>query len=336
MENIPEAATWRDLLAKLIEDLRERERIATAARVQPITLVRWTKGISQPHTENMRLLLKSLPSDVYPSFMHLIADDFPDLAQARMLDKQVQAVLPPEFYERVLRAHAELPRSIHSHVLSDLVLQQAIQHLDPDKCGMLISITNFVRPLNGLKVRSMREISGIGTPPWEYDRMQKTLLLGAESLAGYAVTQLHRAIVPNRTDFTFFPVHWTEYEQSAVAVPIMRRGKVAGSLLAASATPDYFLRDSSLSSILEKYAHLASLIFEEEEFFDPSEIALGYMPPYELQAPYFRDFNRLILQRLRLAQVRNGHYTLEDARRQVWREIEEELLQVFLHTMSSK
>jgi len=160
------------------------------------------------------------------------------------------------------------------------------------------------------------------------------MFLGVESLAGYAITRLGCTIVSNRAASTFFPIHWTEYEQSAVAVPIMRQGKVAGSLLAASAVPDYFLQDDLPSRVLERYANLIALMFGEEEFYDPNEIALCCMPSYELQTPYFRDFSRLVSQQFRLAQVRGSYYTLEEARRQVWREIEEELIQVFLQTMS--
>ena len=131
---------------------------------------------------------------------------------------------------------------------------------------------------------------------------------------------------------TFFPVHWAEHEQSTVAIPILQHGKVAGGLIAASAVPNYFMVGYPSVSLLEDYARLAGFLFEKEEFFEPGEIALGFMSDYELQVPYFRNFSRLVSQQFRLEQVRGGHFTLEQAQSQVWREIEEALLQVYLQT----
>lgn len=38
------------------------------------------------------------------------------------------------------------------------------------------------------KVRSLRESMGVGTPPWPGDLEHQAMFLGAESLAGYVVT----------------------------------------------------------------------------------------------------------------------------------------------------
>jgi len=43
-----EAVTWRELLGRSIENLQERQRIANAMGVIPITLMRWANGESTP------------------------------------------------------------------------------------------------------------------------------------------------------------------------------------------------------------------------------------------------------------------------------------------------
>jgi hypothetical protein len=334
MNNWDSASCWQDLLEKLIEDPQEKVRIAIQAEVRTVTLERWAKRISRPHEKNMQKLLAALPSTAYTSFAHLVAMDFPGLVQANLRLKRVYEDLPSEFHARILHASAQLPSPMRGQILLDLISQQALEHLDPNRLGMLITLLRFVRPLEEGKVRSLREVGGIGTAPWKYDPGQRTLLLGAESLAGHAVRVFHRVVVPNRTTPTFFPVHWTEHEQSVVAVPITLEEKVAGCLLAASNVPDYFVEGQPPVLIFERYALLASLIFEKRDFLSPQEISLGYMPSEELQIPYFREFNRLVSQQFRLALVRGSYYTLEEARQQVWREIEEALLQAFLQDES--
>jgi hypothetical protein len=328
MESQRETSPWQDLLRQLIEDGRERQRLATAMRVRPITLQRWASGISKPRPENMRTLLKFLSPETYPVFLSLLSEDFPHLLQDEAVFEQIHPELPSEFYARVLSAYALTPQPMYRQTQQDLVLQQALEQLDPARLGMSISLVCCVPPRVGRKVRSLREIGGLGTPPWKHDLEQKTIFLGAESLVGIAITRGHRVLVNSREEHTFAPVHWTEYEQSAVAFPICRYGRVAGGLLAASAVPHYFTEVHL--SLLERYSHLASLIFEPEEFFDLADLDLQLLPEYELQVPYFLDFNRRVSQKFTEALAQGSHISLQEARLLVWQEIEEELLQVFL------
>lgn len=332
MNNHSPASTWQDLLAELIEDTAERERLASVLSVQPITLIRWAEKTSHPRERNMQNLVQAIPPVLFQDFLRLALIEYPHLPQVEGPSQPVAGGLPSAFYAQILHAYSQLPPLLSHQTLQDLIFQQAIAHLDPERRGMSISIVTCVRPLEGQVVRSLREIGGIGTPPWKRDLEQKTILLGAESLAGYALMHLRRTIASNRTEQTRVPVHWTIYEQSAIAIPISLHGRVCGCLLAASVVPDYFQEEQALVLALENYAQLSALLFEEEDFYDPQAIQLHFMPPYEAQLPYFQQVNHRLLQQFRLAQVRGEPCTLERARHQVWREIEEELIQVFLQT----
>src|SRR5205085_8873280 len=96
--------------------------------------------------------------------------------------------IPSEFYGRVFSARSATNETLHFWSISNLILQQALGQLDPDRLGMAITVVRCMPPSNGNKVRSLRESVGQGTPPWNGDLEQQAMFLGAESLAGYAVT----------------------------------------------------------------------------------------------------------------------------------------------------
>ena len=334
MEKHPQASSWQELLAGLIVDVRERERLAAAIQVQPITLIRWAERDSRPRLQNIRRLLAAMPPALFQNFFSLASIDFPSLTPPEADQRRQFGMLRPEFYAQILQAFTKLPPLLSRQSIQDLFLQQAIGHLDPQRHGMSISLATCVRPLEGQVVRSLREIGGIGTSPWNRDLEQRTLLLGAESLAGYALTQFRRVIVANRAATTRVPVHWTIHEQSAIAIPIARYARVSGCLLAASVMPNYFQDEPEAVMLLEQYANLGTLLFEESDFYPIQSIQLRLMPSYEAQLPCFQQVGTRILQQFRLAQVRGESCTLEQARHQVWREIEEELIQTGLNIES--
>jgi hypothetical protein len=335
MEKHSLASTWQDLLAELIDDTQEKTRLATALSVEPITLTRWAKRTARPRERNMHNLLNALPPSHSQAFLRLAVVEFPTLHLTALSEHPAFEALPSEFYAQILQAYTSLPLLLGQQTIYDLFCQQAIAHLDPERRGMAITLATCVRPLEGQVVRSLREVGGIGTPPWKRDLEQKTILLGAESLAGYALTNFRRVIVPNRADPTRVPVHWTEHEQSAIAIPIARHARLCGCLLASSVVPNYFHEGQASVHLLEHYANLATLLFEAKDFYGLSAIQLNLMPAYETQLPYFQQVNSRIQQQFCLAPVRGEPCSLEQARHQVWREIEEELILAFLQKTST-
>lgn len=330
MDNVQEPSTWQEFLERMIENPQEKQRIAAVVRVRPITLQRWAEGVSRPRDENISMLLKILPPGSYPLFMRLLIVDFPHLVREELPAERFSVEIQPEFYARSLNALAFTPQPICRQAVQDLVLQQTLEHLDPERRGLSVSIVTCVPPRQERKVRSLREIDGLGTFPWPPNLAEKTMFLGSEALVGYAVSQVCQCVVNTRDEVTVFPVRWMENERSAAAFPIMRHGKVAGALVVVSALEHFFTRTHI--AVLESYSHLASLMFEAEEFFDVQEIALKMMPAYELQAPYFTGYNRRISQQFADANNRGVPITLRTARQLVWQDLEEVLLQIFLDT----
>ena len=330
MEKRPEPSTWQEYLGRMIEETQMKEHLAEATHVRTITLQRWATGISKPRDDNMRTLLKILPIEHYVPFLRLISIDFPDLSVEGPELEQVRHDLPAEFYARVLSALALTPLPMARQTVQDLLFRQALEQLDPDRRGLSISLVCCVPPRAGNKVRSLREVGGLGTPPWPPDLAQKTMFLGAESLVGHIISRSRYGVINSRDELTFFPANWTEKEQSVAAFCIARYTRVAGALLVSSAREHFFT--PSRVALLEHYSHLAALIFEPWEFYDLSALDLKMMPSETIQAPYFHDFNQRVSRQFADAIAEHRQITLQEARQLIWQDLEEELLQAFLQT----
>lgn len=318
-------ATWRELLRSSIENPQERQRIASDLGVNPMTLMRWANGESAPRPENLRRLLSALPQH-RDHLIELIGQEFEDFA-AMVRDEGRQGewtVIPSEFYERVLHTRASTPQSLLFPLLWDLILQQALEQLDPRRQGMAIMVATCSPPSTDQKVRSLRERTGRGTLPWRRDLEQQAIFLGAESLAGYVIGSLHFEVNQNLGDeHSRTPGYRGPWEESAAAVPIMSMGKVAGSLLVSSTQCDYFL--PTRCKLIESYAELIALAYAPEDFYEPQQINLGVMPTYEVQQPYLSEFRKRVLAVMQQHPMRTF-----EAEQIVWQQIEAELLQSLL------
>src|SRR6266568_2935105 len=325
-----EPATWQEFLGQLIANPRERASLATALHIRQITLQRWVEGVSRPRDENIRLLIKHLPRETYPLFMRLLIADFPELVLGELPGESFSEELPAEFYALALSNMAHTSISIYRQSMQDLILQQVLQHLDPDQHGLSVTLVVFVPPRSERKVRTLREVSGLATPPWPRDLVERPMLLGIESLVGYAIAHGRSCVINSRDEVTFFPVQWTEHEQSSAAFPILIHTRIVGGLIVSS-TQGFFFTLPRLS-VIEDYAHLAACIFEPEESFDLNEIELRIMPPYARQQPYFAGYNQRVSRKLIEANAMGQQITLQQARRLVWQELEDVLLQADLQT----
>lgn len=316
---------WRELLGQAIRSSQEKHRLAHEMGVKPITLKRWVTGESRPREENIRRLARALPPDLSGPFLSLIGAEFPAFSPENGIQSHVVPEIHAELYAQAMQIYAQTPLSLAYNALYELIFPHALEHLDPERKGMSLVLVGCVPPMGGQKVRCLRQLRGIGTPPWERDLSRKTIFLGSESVAGSAVMNYRGASVGSRDSTTFTPANWTDYEQSAIASPILRQARVAGALLASSALPHYF--DEIHQGLLDLYAHLAVLLFGPEEFYDSTDIVLGVMPPLAQQLPYFENFEQRVSLKFEEARLRRTTITIQQARQRVWQDIAEELLQ---------
>ena len=321
MHNEHEERTWRELLGSIIQDKAEKKRIASAVEVTEVTLVRWVKGGTRPQEENLRALLRAIPSRHVQELTWLAAKEFPGL-QDMVAQSSIVQQIPAEFYAQMLRNYANTANSLSTN-LQGVILEQALKHLDPDGLGLSVSVMACLPPAQpGGKVRSLREIGSKGSGPWKGDLGQKTMFLGADSLAGAAVMNCRLVFVQSRAEqFMLFPAIWAENEESAAAFPIMRRTRIFGCLLVSSALPKYFT--VAHLNLIEQYANLLALAFESDAFYALEDIELRVLPPYTLQMALFRNFSQRVSQ-----MMFDQKLSYPVALLRVWQEIEQEMLEM--------
>ncbi len=320
--------SWRELLGTLIEDTSERHRIATTLRVSPITLQRWVRGESDPRVQNLRRLLLALPQQ-REYLSPLIAQEFPEFStklREEALPQDVN-VIPSEFYTRVLHTGATIPKGLRFWSLCDLILQQILEHLDPNRQGMAVILICCMPPSPEQQIRSLREVMGHGTPPWDHHLTQQAILQGAESLAGYAVTTSRFVMEQNLKESTSqITAYRGTRENSAAAAPLLRHDEIAGCLLVVSTQTHYF--DNTRCELIQNYADLLGVAFDATDFYKSHHIRLGIMPTIEVQRLALSGFQHRLLEAITQAARNRQPINLAQAEQIVWQQFEEDLLQM--------
>lgn len=314
--------TWRILLGKLIVDPRERQRVASMLGINPITLIRWTTGKSNPRSDSLRQLLRVFP-EYRQQFIELIQVEIPDFFNEERVTEEPASEIPSAFYSSVLRAYTNSLPNLRPSIRI-IILQQLLTHLDPSYQGLAVSLCLCVPPEAGQSVRSLREVLGRANPPWHSHLENRTQFLGIESLPGSAVSDGRPIVVPNQSaKGVLFPTHVVEWEESAIAYPIFSANRIAGCLYLSSTLKNFFTE--ARQELVRGYIDLLVLTFEPHEFYTPAELELGMMPPYKLQQPYLKQFQLHVSQYMKDMQAIHL-VTRHDAEQTVLRQIETELL----------
>lgn len=330
-----EQHSWRDLLRIIINDTHEKQRIASELGLNPITLVRWTTQETDPRPQNLRRLLDAIPQH-RDQMLELIRDEdgFEEFSNAGMDDSSKD--IPAFFCTSVFTARAATNDSMRYRTTCNMVLQQALGQLDPDRTGMSITVVRCMPPRDEhTKIRSLRESLGQGTPPWQADLEQQAMFLGAESLAGYVVASSRPFVTQNvDNDQTYVPLARGKYERSSAIYPILYAGRIGGCLIVSSAQYNYFLSQARLN-LIKNYADLIAIAFEPEEFYNPEDFELWIMPDQEIQKQHFANFRqRVATVMLEAAKNKRAINTIE-AEKIVWRQLEDELIEVMLNEFAN-
>ncbi len=331
-----ERLTWRQMLGQFIANPDEKQRIAHELDVNPITLTRWVnahekpadasaseakKSAPRPHL--LRQLVNSIPQ-YREEFVAAIQKEFPDFKVDVPLSVQLmeeKKEIPSHFYKIALQAAAQVSGSLRFLTISDHILLQMMQQLDPDRLGLSILLVQCVRPAPHEKVKSVRERVSLGTPPWATGRDERTYFLGAESLAGYAIMQGAYQKIDDLQHYTgLLPVHAAHYERSVLACPIRRESGIAGCLLVSSTQASYF--SPARIELVQDYSNLAMLMFEETDFYPLNVIDLRLMPDAITQGPFLFRFNEWVEKLMREGEITNRL----DAEWEILRRIEQRLI----------
>jgi GAF domain-containing protein len=232
------------------------------------------------------------------------------------------------FSLKMLRLQRDTPDRFWQ--LSGAILREALKQVEthPAQTGVEITIAKCMPPRDG-KVRSLRLLAGMGTPPWRGDLHTKDYFLGTESLAGHVITMRHGEMIPDTGEKGVqAPVQVVQHERSVAAFPIMRENCIAGVLLVSSTQTNYFMEERMM--LIEIFADLIRLAFYDSEFHPITNIDLGLMPPLAFQRTHFANFRQRVESMYRRAS-RDESASMRELIRveeQVREQLEEELLAI--------
>lgn len=316
--NMLESQTWRELLAEMVKNPQEKQRIAAAMGINPLTIVRWTRNESTPHGRHLKRLL-----EVLPELQAIIAEEFDTLSSPATAGPP--SVIPITLYNHVLGLYATVPDHKRFWSICAAVLQEAVKQLAQHGVGLDISVVRCLAPYQGNLVRCLREYIGLGTSPWTEQVVERVRLFGAESLAGYVVETGHPAVITNLNEEQRLPHQLPEQARSAAAFPILHASRVAGCLLAVSTEPGAFGFHVPLD-FLETYTTLLALAFDPADFYELQSIKLGIMPSTQVQSSYLATLQQRINSLLKTAAADQHPINYHQAEQRAWRQIVEELL----------
>ena len=309
---------WTEILQTIIKEPEERQRLALLLGVHADTLEHWASGTMTPPQSQLARLVRIVRPQVREELLNALAVVYPDIQRSLKGSDRI----PSSFFADLLSARTTTTEALTFWRLSDMILKQALDQLDPHGLGLVISVVQCMPPVNG-EIRSLRESAGKGTLPWSANLENMALFLGMESLAGYCVEVRRPVSVDDLSKEKLVPAYQTEYEVSSAAHPILLGGLIAGCLLASSTQLSYFTQQRL--TLLAAFSDAIALALPQDAFYPPELLALRPLPNPEQQRPILDTFRQRVSRELLVAPYRrqddNG-----DVERKVWQEIEQELL----------
>ncbi|GHO82340.1 hypothetical protein KSZ_03460 [Dictyobacter formicarum] len=291
------------------------------------TVQRWRNGENTADPSHVHRLLTALPEQERHQLRLLMQED-PTLQvpEAPLSVEQASDHIPLHIYEEVLHLARHAPNQFW--LLGGTIVFHALTQLGAaEQEGLEIVIAGCMPPGDNGKIRSLRALGVRGTAPRRTDFHTKEMLLGVESLAGYAAMRQQSILVPDTRDpGTALPLYSQEHERSCAAVPLMWGGKLAGALLVTSNLLDFFTEEKL--RLLERYADLVCLAFSQQDFVDSSYLDLATLPGWHIQQTYFNTFRQRVSEEYKRSVQHGSHQELANVEVKVRQKIEEELLQL--------
>lgn len=334
---LPEPDTWRELLALLINDPKERYRVSQETEIGEATLKRWANCETDPRPYALRPLIRVFP-EYRDLFIKLITKEFPrfspsDRPEFSTTEQPLMGATAKQIalslYQDVLATRIKAPTSeLLFWSVCKRVLREAIEQLDPYLEGLgiwigrcMLNPSQYPQRSSERVVFCLRECLQAGTPPWRND-LTPMLFLGAESLAGYAISCGRFQVCQNiQENANFLPIRPEPYEESCAAFPLLYQGNcIAGCLIISSTQQDYFNEDRL--HLLQMYADLVCLGFPDDAFVPRECIQLQHFPETAKQKAYFSQFRQLVSEKLGSSSSRMSVAQAEEV---VWFELAQKL-----------
>lgn len=290
---------WRLILREYIaKNPDEKRAIARKLEVSLRSIERWTadESTTAPDRSKVFKLSQMVPGKEQEMRLSL-QRDYPE-AFERPSGSEILSNIPSVFLLRNIGTLATTARKLARPTIMSSTMRQMAGHLDPDEEGILVLFAQCVKPVESDgKVGSLTiHTTGYGTERWRYQQVERSYMIGADTLSATAV---------NRGDIVLYPqdephidyskasliIHG-ENIRSAAAYPVLREGDIAGALFVASAQVDFFTE--TRRELIKQYADSFALALRDNEFYPSSQIELQPMPTVVHQSVIFVESQQFL------------------------------------------
>lgn len=256
--------SWRVILEEVVEDPKEKKRIAEECGVTSRTLDRWAQGATKPQSlVMMRNLSQAIPPVAQTEMFDALREEFPDAFLSEGPQIPVIGEVPREFYNRVLRAYTAIPISLRQWTIQNLVLGQLTHQLDPTRLGIGVVFIQY----SSTGDFCIHE-SGEGTGLWQTRQVISGYALDKKSYIAETIRTAHPRFFQTFSSGEPQPPKFFHYHvqvRSLAICPVRRMDAIAGGLVVCSVQEDFFI--PLRRTLMEEYTHLLGLAFSDQDFF---------------------------------------------------------------------
>ncbi len=323
-----DASNWRELLAHILRNPREKQQLLDELKVRSITLTRWVNGETEPRQQNLQHLVKALTR--YCDYLPELLKNEKKTGNLSLLlasEEQVSPMIPSELYNLVLASRAHTPGHLRFWTIANMILRRAMEQLDTSDQGIAMWITHCMRNDydEAKKIRSLHLTIGYSTRKLERLE-QEGMFLGVESAEGKVLVTGRPIIYQNLQQAGFLTLKTPVTDHCSAAIyPITYQGLVAGTFSVASMSADYFVIPER-ATLVQHYSELLPLAFATADFVSREKLLLGVMPNYDIQKNYFVDFRQRVATVISEKLQQGQSIGTIEAENITWRNLEEELL----------
>ncbi len=253
--------SWQDILVEICDSPQKKQDIAErVGSVSVRTVDRWLSGTHKPQKDETIRKLAEISDEMRDALEY----EFPEAFQLmRTLPSRVERIgVPAEFYHRTLLAYAYVPRVSRRWTIFRLVANQMIQHLDPNRAGLVLL---YCSPHSQTPFEE-----GVGNTHWSLRQLQAPPVEAAPDSDAWlvqAVTTGRPFFVQSCASSACYPpasLLRRDIVQGMGFVPLHRSGTFGGGVLLCSSEEDFFtpLRQT----LIEEYCCLLALMLSGSDF----------------------------------------------------------------------
>src|SRR6266568_8609818 len=135
---------WSTILQDILKTPAERQRLATALNITPMTLSRWATGESKPQKNHLIHLVHAVHPTQRSELIAALEAIYPDIQT--WLKEDTSDQIPSDTYAQILNLRTTITEALRFWRISEAIARQALVLLDPLNQGMAIRLLRCMPP----------------------------------------------------------------------------------------------------------------------------------------------------------------------------------------------